>query len=137
MTAIKDNTWFLSYSWTVANWAKIINKFLRFLVFWKFFYAIRVKARHTFRFSSWSTTVMTTRKNFITWFFHHINTFWLSTYVLECRKYTWRRLFHLFSTESARFGKILIACFSNMIRLCVAFSTEILVTLRTSDSVLS
>lgn len=84
---------------------------------------------------------MSTRQNFGAAVFHFFDTFWLAAYIFKGFFLTEWVTFHNFKAKSTFtcdwvFFDILTR-FSNMVRLTFAFSTEILLTIATSDSEIS
>lgn len=136
MSASKLNTWLLSKCGAVTNSAELRFVDIRFHVSLHLGNTLIFKTWHALFFSSGSKTCVATCQNFIARLLHNIEAITFSAYISECWFHTWRWLLKFFFAESATFVISLSAKFTHVIWLIVATSTEILLTLWTSNSMI-
>ena len=135
VSTVKENTWLLTYTSTIANWAEVVRTLLQSRLWRHLVNAFLLKAWEAFLLSSYSFAWMTTWKHLVARLLHQVKTFLLSTYVTESWFHTWWWLLQLVSAEPAAFRLVLCACLTSVVWFSVALSAEVLATSIASDSV--
>ena len=129
VSTVKEDTWLLSNTSTVANGAEVIGTLLESPLWWLLVNAFLLETWKAILLTSDTFTRVATREHLGTGLLHEVKTFLLSAYVTEGWLHTWGWLFELVSTESAAFGLILCTSLTYMIWLSIALNTEVLSTL--------
>lgn len=104
---------------------------------WEFFDAIWDKTRHAFDLSFGAAAKVAARQELIAGLLHQLETLFLSADILECRHHTRRRFFEFLTAKSASLSLILLAGFSNVVRLRIALSTKDFFAFITTNPVIS
>jgi hypothetical protein len=80
---------------------------------------------------------MATREHFVTRLLHEVEAFTFSAHVSKCWLHTRRCLGELLLAETTHLSIVLVASFTDMVRIGIALSAEVLLTVMAPDTVVS
>ena len=137
VAATKMDAWLLAQSLALADVAVVFLVLLGSDALVHLLNALWLEARYALLLAGRPAARVATRKHLVASLVDEVDALSLSTYVLEGRFHTRRRLLELVEAVSAAPSDVFVARFTNVVRLRFTAGTEILGTLRTSDPKLS